>query len=358
MSGSSIRRIPFAEPAPNASSAKSGEQTSRAAASSDDQAAVAGNGSSAENRSSPSDCLMIDNVPVPPSLDPRAMPDFVGFPKHSAKSSTFRRTVLIIAFTLAIISFVEPRLPPVSIIVTRPSGEEPGLSLPQSPTGNPATVQLAESKRQHLGLIKQPQALPSDQPYPIRRWLSTPRDGAVFVISGLSPGTKISPDRPSTPDGWLISATDLRDAVIIPPPGFAGTMNVTVELRQADGVTADRQTLPLEWSSKVPSGAADVPAALRLEADEIARLMKQGRQLLANGQIAPARLIFQRVAEAGEASAALALAETYDGSVLERVGAKGVPPDPVSARTWYEKAASLGATEAQRRLDTLPEPPK
>jgi len=353
MSGSSIRRIPFVESTPNASSAKSEEEASR-----DDQAAVAANGSSPENRISPSDCLMIDNVPVPPSLDPRAMPDFVGFPKHSAKSSAFGRIVFIIAFALAIISFVQPRLPPVSIIVTRPPGEEPRLSLPQSPTGNPATAEPTGSKRQHLGLIKQPQALPSDQPYPIGTRLSTPQDGAVFVISGLSPGTKISPDRPSTPDSWLISANDLRDAVIIPPPGFAGTMNVTVELRQADGVTADRQTLPLEWSSTVPPGAADVPAALRLEGDEIARLMKQGRQLLANGQIAPARLIFQRVAEAGEASAALALAETFDGSVLERVGAKGVLPDPVSARTWYEKAASLGATEARRRLDTLPEPVK
>ncbi|MGH8514150.1 MAG: hypothetical protein ACREV8_09475, partial [Gammaproteobacteria bacterium] len=60
-----------------------------------------------------------------------------------------------------------------------------------------------------------------------------------------------------------------------------------------------------------------------------------------------------RAAEARDRTAVLALAETFDPIILERVRAYGVVPDVPSARRWYEKARELGSEEASRRLEML-----
>jgi TPR repeat protein len=83
---------------------------------------------------------------------------------------------------------------------------------------------------------------------------------------------------------------------------------------------------------------------------EIAALLKRGRNLIAVGDIASARLILMRIAEAGDAEASLALAGTFDASVLADLHVLGVQPDPAKARAWYTKAAELGSAEARRRL--------
>jgi hypothetical protein len=54
-------------------------------------------------------------------------------------------------------------------------------------------------------------------------------------------------------------------------------------------------------------------------------------------------LLFQSAADAGDATAALALAETYDPLVLEKLGTTGITPDIALAREWYEKAEALGS---------------
>jgi TPR repeat protein len=85
----------------------------------------------------------------------------------------------------------------------------------------------------------------------------------------------------------------------------------------------------------------------------LANLLKRGRYLLSIGDIAPARLLLERAAEALDASAAFDLAGTYDPAVLTRSHVLGVVPDLAMARMWYEKALSLGHSEAQRRLAQL-----
>ena len=38
---------------------------------------------------------------------------------------------------------------------------------------------------------------------------------------------------------------------------------------------------------------------------------------------------------------------------LSLLGARGVRPDPATAKVWYERARQLGATEAEERLKRL-----
>jgi TPR repeat protein len=90
--------------------------------------------------------------------------------------------------------------------------------------------------------------------------------------------------------------------------------------------------------------------ARTLDAQELATLMKRAKGLLAAGDISPARLLLERAAEAQDATAALMLAQTYDPAVLGRLDTRNINTDPAAARTWYQRAAQLGSTDAQRRL--------
>jgi TPR repeat protein len=85
----------------------------------------------------------------------------------------------------------------------------------------------------------------------------------------------------------------------------------------------------------------------------MALLLKRGEDLIAQGDIAAARLMLTRAAEAGEARAALTLGATYDPEMLRRLGVRGVAADAALARAWYEKAAEYGSGEATRRLEQV-----
>ncbi len=99
--------------------------------------------------------------------------------------------------------------------------------------------------------------------------------------------------------------------------------------------------------------AAAPPAARRIDAEELATLLKRARSLIAIGDFAPARLLLKRAADAQEASAALLLAQTYDPAVLGKQDMRSIAPDPALAREWYQKAARYGSVDAQQRLSQM-----
>jgi hypothetical protein len=90
-----------------------------------------------------------------------------------------------------------------------------------------------------------------------------------------------------------------------------------------------------------------------LDPEAIKHLMQQGEQFVAAGDLATARLVFRRAAEAGDAAAALAMGDTFDPTVLARMGVRGMGADVEKARSWYEKAKSFGSPDAPRRLEML-----
>jgi TPR repeat protein len=82
-----------------------------------------------------------------------------------------------------------------------------------------------------------------------------------------------------------------------------------------------------------------------LDRETIVVMVKRGRDLMASGDFAAARIVLQRAAEAGDPDAASALANTYDPVVLRKLKVFGVVPDPVRARDWYERARKSGSAE-------------
>jgi TPR repeat protein len=78
-------------------------------------------------------------------------------------------------------------------------------------------------------------------------------------------------------------------------------------------------------------------------------LLSRGNDQLQHGNVAAARLYYQRAADTGLAQAALALGSTCDPDELVRLSVVGTQPDRELARRWYERARELGAPEAERR---------
>jgi hypothetical protein len=103
-----------------------------------------------------------------------------------------------------------------------------------------------------------------------------------------------------------------------------------------------------------PPPAPERPPQRTVDPEEIKLLLKQGEQFIAAGDLITARTVFQRAADLGDATAAMALGATYDPVVLARLGVVGMSAaDVTKARTWYQMAEKLGSTEATRRLQIL-----
>jgi hypothetical protein len=96
-----------------------------------------------------------------------------------------------------------------------------------------------------------------------------------------------------------------------------------------------------------PASAAAVKI---VDPQEAAALMERGRDLLRNGVVASAQLAFRRLAEAGKADAALALATTYDPRYLVEHNLVGIVGDEAKARAWYRRAKEPGSMEVDRFL--------
>jgi hypothetical protein len=110
--------------------------------------------------------------------------------------------------------------------------------------------------------------------------------------------------------------------------------------------------LDREESTAAPP-VSPVLAQRQIDREEITVLINRGKDLIANGDLAAARLVLQRAADANDAEAALALAATYDPVVLRELKVYGFTADAAMARAWYQRARELGSAAALKRLEIL-----
>jgi hypothetical protein len=129
-------------------------------------------------------------------------------------------------------------------------------------------------------------------------------------------------------------------------------------LSEANALRAPAEAVPTPVpqptiAPPIEDAAVAPPVSLSLASDEIAMLLKRGKDAFSTGDLAAARLLLRRAAEAGSAEAALALGATFDPLVIRRLGAIGATPDSAQARQWYQKAVTLGSTTASQPLAQL-----
>jgi hypothetical protein len=167
-----------------------------------------------------------------------------------------------------------------------------------------------------------------------------------------------TPSAAAQPDRTRLTANDIQ---IKDPARLQAPANQTPGVRSITtvAVAPTRTEITSAYQSAVQVRAPAVatstttPPARKLDADELATLLSRARGLLAAGDIPPARLLLERAADAQEAGAALLLARTYDPDVLGTQDIRNIVTDPATARAWYQRAAQLGSTDAQRRLSQL-----
>jgi hypothetical protein len=210
-----------------------------------------------------------------------------------------------------------------------------------------------------------------------------PRNSFIRV-RGLPPMAGLSEGYSIAPGSWAVPLQALADLKITLPISASGRADVSVSLITVDGsVLAEvRTTLvvapPQRSSVRPPLQAPAAALGARLlqppaerperslqpgspptiavppgDREQAFHLLKKGEEQLAQGLVAPARLLFERAADLGLAQAAMALAATYDALELDKPNLRGIGPDDKLAKRWYERARQLGASEADLRLQRL-----
>ncbi len=115
-----------------------------------------------------------------------------------------------------------------------------------------------------------------------------------------------------------------------------------------------RESVAAQMPAAAPATTkASAPPTRNLSEEEIAMLRKMGDDYISSGDFVGARTVLERAAEAGDSSAAFAIASTYDPVVLGRFKVRGLEPDIVKASFWYERARTLGSSEAPHRLQAM-----
>jgi hypothetical protein len=219
----------------------------------------------------------------------------------------------------------------------------------------------------------EPERLPPPPEMP-RRKIGAPVGIVVAIILGATMAYyfagRVPPSEPApapqtaSSDPTLVALPSSPTSQQAPPPTMAQDDDRTTSAQSEIYSPRTKTSQPARSSegeavAMVQPGqpGAQVPPASKatraLDPEEIKLLMKQGEQFIAAGDVVTARIVFQRAAEAGDVGAAVALGGTYDPIVLAKLGVVGLGADVERARTWYQKAESLGSAEATWRLAIL-----
>jgi hypothetical protein len=179
----------------------------------------------------------------------------------------------------------------------------------------------------------------------------TPASGQANVLPALS--TPVASLKTSNRD-FDPPAAARTASIGLAPVATGGAANPVTSVDAAQRPAL----LPTPPQTVSPTVAPRPPVAAE-DASVIAAKMRVGVELMTYGEVTAARTMFQRVAEAGEAAGAFALAETYDPLVLGGLRLRErIVPDAALARTWYEKARDLGSPEARDRISRLAQLPQ
>ena len=216
----------------------------------------------------------------------------------------------------------------------------------------PANVALQQITLQPIGSPDQPLLLEPQRPAPfaLQIWPEeVVNEPFILTLSGAPTGTILSGATQMSSDTWFLSAGGANLLEIALPEGSTSVYEITIALRRTNGLMAAQTKA---WLAARPP-ASRLPASPKPDEATAEDLLARANRLLDKGNIVGARTIYQRAAELGSASAALALGATYDPNRLWSLGAVGLMGNKERARQWYMRASELGHPEAKARLAAL-----
>lgn len=180
-----------------------------------------------------------------------------------------------------------------------------------------------------------------EQPVPVKVQLTT-LSGEIYAERQT---TLIMGPRPLAPPQLASkrqkSASEARQRA-------ADVIAATSTLAVGENKSADTNS-----SGSTSQTTAPVTANPAASSSPAQRLLQRGHSFLLDGNISIARQFYQRSAKLGLATAAIAMASTYDPNELPKLGLVDLPGSKDEARKWYEKAKEMGSPVADDRLQRL-----
>ena len=189
-------------------------------------------------------------------------------------------------------------------------------------------------------------ASPPIQPEILRSTATAPLPAASLMQPAQLPTPIGSATTSPAPDHSLVE-TSLGSSAPEPSPPTSAAPAPTAEAPQ--GSSADPPAVQKPLGAPV---AASAPAmAPSLSAGQIAELLTRGDTFLHAGDVASARLFYERAADAGDREAAMRMGATFDPAFLGRVGLHA-RADPAIALSWYRHALDLAAPKTDRQVES------
>ena len=143
--------------------------------------------------------------------------------------------------------------------------------------------------------------------------------GTSLNVSDVAAEEAEKTERPPTGTGRGSEAptdeSNVDAQVASPVVEESGAKSPAPSVGEAPQTLAPMPAAPIMQTDAVSAKAP----RLSLAADEVKALLERGDSLIAKGDVASARLFYERAAEGGEGQAALRLGESYDPAFLARV---------------------------------------
>jgi hypothetical protein len=160
-----------------------------------------------------------------------------------------------------------------------------------------------------------------------------------------------TPAAPAAPPNASPSLADAAPVVLETPSTVAALQRAPANEAAPSAAVASDDVKEDVKADTAPSRRKELPTQPNLSAVELSALLTRGDAVFGTGDLASARLFYERGANAGDGRAALRLGETFDPAFLARARLGRMPGDPDKAVYWYRRARDLGNREAEILLN-------
>ena len=261
---------------------------------------------------------------------------------------------------------------------------EPGTAVPKpsTPPANRTVISKKPVATATLDVADASGALNSMIPLILRAEPAAEGQTLALRISGLPEDAYLTAGTREAGNSWLLNAGEIQNLKLVVPkagkPKFdvevaaieTGTGELAAPVKELT-VAIDDPNLQVEPASAPPETALvrgglgsrqDMPAqtmagdteiAVASATSETADLMRKGELLLKSGDLAAARLFYERAYAQGSAAGALGAGKTYDPVVFAELNVQGIAPDPDKALEWYKRAEDQGLADAASAIEAL-----
>jgi hypothetical protein len=195
------------------------------------------------------------------------------------------------------------------------------------------------------------------------------RQARYLLIRGLPGDAKLSSGLRNTSGGWMVRNEDVgnltlsfrgaeSEPAVAPAAGdypleiYLLGDETAPQARRNFILRVDANASDQEQTAMNSSSSFMELAVLSMPPENIS-LLSRADDLIDQGDVASARLLFRHLADRGVDRAAFELARTFDADVLASLNVRGVSGDKKEAKLWYERAAGIGNVAATERLKIL-----